>query len=119
MAWIVLGLQLLGCGACLDPLEPCDPLYEPTFDEVYANTLEPSCALGGCHDAESTKGSLDLSSPDVAYAALVDDGRALPSDAECSQVIRRLVNGSMPPGAPLSKEEICAVQSWVAEGATR
>jgi len=116
---MVLGLQLLGCGACLDPLPACDPLYEPTFDEVYTNTLEPSCALGGCHDADKQAGGLDLSAPDIAFAALVDDGRALASDAECSQVIERLVEGSMPPGAPLSDEEICAVQMWVAEGAKR
>lgn len=120
----------LACGggapdgpACPIPLpEDCAPLYEPTFEQVYGQTLARSCALSGCHGDGSAQGGLDLDGEDRAWSALVDEGRALPGDPACSEVMLRLHGAGaplMPPGRALPAAEICAVQRWIEQGATR
>ena len=120
---------LVACGS--DTLEPanvdrdCTPLYEPTFDNVYANTLEPKCAVAVCHGA-SKQGGLDLADIDTAYAELTatDQGdRVLPGDPEHSELVMRIFTDvadfQMPPGDPLPASEQCAVARWVLAGAAR
>lgn len=127
----LLALALLGCGkggngaeeVCVPDLPAeCDALYAPTFDNVHAQTIATSCAVGGCHDAEAPAGGLDLDDPDVAYANLVDDGLVLPGDAACSLLMLRLEGyrtDVMPPGSPLPDAELCAIQQWIDAGAER
>lgn len=128
-------LQVLaGCGSddaeagppeCVTVNLDCAPLYQPTFDEVFARTLESSCASGGgsCHGSSGKRGGLTLTDVDEAHAALVSGGRVLPGDAACSELVVRLEGAgeswSMPPGRQLSEAERCAIRQWVDRGAAR
>jgi len=110
-----------GCADREDPV--CTPLYPATFDEIYARRLAPTCAsVSACHGAGG-KGGLTLTSADGAYAALVDAGRVVPGAAACGVLVERLTTKTasemMPPGAPLSAGELCAIQLWIASGASR
>ena len=121
LAWV-----LPGCAGshCLELDTDCTPQYDPTFDEVWANTLSTSCALSGCHGGGSASGGLELGADaESAHAALVDGGYVEPGDPGCSQLMAHLepTGGAepMPPGAPLAAEELCSVRRWIAEGAQR
>ena len=116
LAWAV------GCGStdCAELSETCTPQYEPTYDNVYANTLAPSCQLSGCHGEGSQAGGLDLGvGPDEAYDGLVNPGWIVVGDAACSTGFVVIHEGEMPPGRPLAAEEQCAVQQWIDAGASR
>lgn len=119
---MLLLAALGGCGGgagCVEVHETCTPEYEPTFDAVYANTLT-SCALAtACHGQGSENG-LDLGpDADSAYEALLAEGHVIPGEPGCGEVSIRLGEGEMPPGAPLSDAELCAVRTWIANGAQR
>lgn len=112
---------------CVDVDTSCTPLYEPTFDNVYTNTLAVSCAVGNgtCHtdDGQTVAGGLGFATADEAYAALTGSAeRVLGGDASCSLLVSRIeASGSdgMPPGSPLPEAERCAIMQWVANGAAR
>lgn len=130
------GALLAGCGGesappstCVAGLDrTCAPLYTPTFDQVYARTLKPTCALSGasCHASEGAMGGLVFADPDAAYAALLgqegNKAHVVAGDAACSSIVERLSAPSatvMPPGAPLADAERCAVIQWIEDGAKR
>jgi len=123
-----LAASLSGCSggdlACVEAVaSDCQPLYQPTFDEVFARTLTPRCAINGgaCHSGSNAKKGLRMDEIEEAYSLLVNGGRVLPGDSACSLLSIRLEGGGgvMPPGAQLSEAERCAVQTWVANGAKR
>ena len=127
VAVLPLGLALAGCPATLEPADvdpDCTPQYEPTFANVYANTLEPQCSPFGCHREPTPSGNMDLGTIDVAYAELLEEGedRVLPGDPEHSEMVMRIFTREsefkMPPGpTPMPEEEQCAVALWVLMGA--
>lgn len=100
------------------------PLYDPTFENVFDNTLKPSCGTGGtaCHAPEGAQAGLVLADVDAAHAALLE-GRVEPGDAACSLMMQRLESDDpgfqMPPGRKLRDAERCAIQRWIEGGATR
>ncbi|MEZ5397985.1 MAG: c-type cytochrome domain-containing protein [Bryobacterales bacterium] len=102
--------------------DTCTPQYDPTFDNVWGNTLSTSCALGGCHGAGAASGGLSMGSDaDAAYEALAG-GYVEPGDPGCSLVVDHLEPdglGDMPPGRVLDEAERCAVRTWIAQGAAR
>jgi Planctomycete cytochrome C len=110
---------------CVTVDPACTPRYEPTFANVYANTLRDSCGSqsGVCHSAAGRRGGLSMESASVAFAELTDatTGRVVPGDPSCSEMIVRLHgNGEgylMPPGAQLPAPERCAIERWIAAGA--
>lgn len=119
-----------GLGGCGDaercaPTAPqaCTPRYTPVFEEVFAQTLQPSCGLAGsaCHSTAGAQGGLILDDPDAAFAGL--QSRLTAGDGQCGELLFRLYSDDagqvMPPGRPLSEEERCAVRLWVEMGATR
>jgi hypothetical protein len=122
-----------GCAEdCLDQLNTsCKPLYEPTFSNVYNNTLVVSCAIGNgtCHtvDGQSVANNLSFGTEDSAYAGLTGqvDGvkRAVAGEPECSLMIQRLESSDadvqMPPGKKLPEAERCAIIQWVDRGTPR
>ena len=135
---LICALVMAHCAADGDTPEPCvtnipestcTPLYEPTFDQVYTQTIQPKCAFAGsaCHAAEGAQGGLVLDDPDTAYAMLVQpkssSARVLTGDPECSLLVERLVTGDpialMPPGNALEEPEVCAIVTWIRNGAER
>jgi hypothetical protein len=119
-------LALAGCsgGDCVELDGDCTPAYPATFANVHQRTLVPSCAVSGasCHATAGAQGGLALENLDDAFSGLVGDGRVLANDAACSLVMQRLsATGSdqMPPGAPLSESQRCAIAKWISEGAQR
>ena len=122
----VLGAVACDAGeACPDaPKETCTPAYEPTFANVFAKTLAPSCAKSGvsCH-AEGAQGGLSFLEENRAYETLGTRRSVVPKGASCSPMVTRLeaVDGKvrMPPGRSLPEGEICAVRRWIEAGAKR
>ena len=124
---MVLALLVAGCPggdqpACVDVDLTCNPLYVPTFDNVYENTLKNGCgsARVSCHSAAGHQGGMSFEDPATAHAALLA-GRVIPGDASCSVMIVRTsspgTSYEMPPSAPLSQAERCALIQWVQNGA--
>jgi hypothetical protein len=126
---IVALLALAGCSGddeCLTDLDAsCAPLYEPTFENVFDNTLKPTCGLPGrsCHATEGRKGGLFFAEADEAHELLVEGGRVEAGNPACSLIMRRLESEDpsyqMPPGRQLSAAERCAIQQWIENGAMR
>lgn len=115
-------LLACGSGTCADVTADCDPLYEPTFDNLHERTFAPSCALeGGCHASDDPSRGLDLSEKEAAYDALQD----YVGDPElgCNPLVARVDSDQdsfvMPPGSPLPEAERCAIRQWVEAGAQR
>ena len=110
-------------GSCIQVDTDCLPQYEPTWDNVFAQTLQSTCGVGGssCHSSEGAKGGLVLDDKDNAWTGLVSEGRITQSDAGCSLLIARLESEDsatlMPPGDQLWEEERCAVRQWIENGA--
>jgi hypothetical protein len=118
--------------SCLSEPGPldCDALYgkNPTFSQVYTNTLSPRCATSGCHSGPSPAGSMQLGTEDQAFESLHSDAstggpRVVGGDIQCGKVIVRLeTHGeawSMPPGTPLKPNDLCSVRHWIKNGAGR
>ncbi len=109
---------------CITVDTACAPLYTPTFANVYANTIRPSCGANNssCHSASGMKGGLSFADEQTAYDGLLN-GRVTPGNAACSDfVVRTSSPGAdyeMPPGASLSAPARCALLQWVQNGAQR
>lgn len=87
-------------------------------DEItYTDTIEPILLIycSECHNGASPAGGLDVTS----YDALLLAGVITPGDADGSEMVIRVEEGSMPPVGtrPPSPEEIGAIRTWVDEGA--
>ncbi len=127
MKWLVLAL-LAGCTeqppACITTIDlNCQPEYLPTFANVYNNTLENTCGSqrSTCHSDSGMKGGMSFATPEQAYTALLMNGRVMPGDPQCSDMIVRTSSPGkdyqMPIGDPLSAPEACALIQWVKAGA--
>jgi hypothetical protein len=124
---LALALAATGCPnssgppACIDVDLTCQPLYVPTFDNVYNNTLRDTCGSQrvSCHSHAGMKGGMTFETPETAFAAL--STRVVPDDPGCSLMIVRTSSVGesyqMPPGSPLSEAERCALIQWVQAGA--
>jgi hypothetical protein len=133
-----LELSLSTMTACSDPIraEPapvcldagvdpsCTPAYEPTYDALYTNTFQPTCAASGvsCHASTGKQGGVDFGDREAAYAALATS-KVRPGEPECSILVHRVIAKSgkvrMPPGRSLDAGEQCAIIKWIADGARR
>ena len=114
--------------ACVErDASACTPLYEPTWERVFTQTIQPSCGTAGtaCHagpDASGAGGGFVVTDMAATHAALIDGGFVAPGDAACSDLQVRLDTDElsllMPPGSqPLDEGERCAVAQWIAGGA--
>ncbi len=112
--------------ACLDGgvTQVCTPAYEPTYDQIFATTLQPTCAKSGvsCHAPQGPQGGLDFADKESSYTRLLQ--RAVrPGSPECSLLVQRIIATDgrfrMPPGRSISEGEQCAIIQWVAGGAPR
>lgn len=130
---LFVGSALAGCSddggsECVTPELDCAPLYEPTFANVFTNTLVPSCAVPGvaCHAREGAQGGLVFEDIDEAYTLLTGENGPARIDFDnpgCGALMQRLHSSDplfqMPPSAPLSEAELCAIDQWVFMGAPR
>jgi len=116
--------------ACITVDLTCAPGYVPTFDNVYVNTLAPSCGStnNSCHSTAGHNGGLSFGDETTAYNDLLlpahlDPKRTRidPGDAACSLMIVRTdspgADYQMPPGDPLTEPARCALIQWVQAGA--
>jgi hypothetical protein len=94
---------------------------------IYQQVIEPSCAIAGCHNAQSASGGLDLQGACDAYDQLLAQGackqpRVIPGDGD-SFLLDKLeaekpaCGGRMPPTAPLGADAIASVRTWIEAGA--
>lgn len=103
----------------------CTPAYDPTFEQVWTKTFQPSCAKGGsiCHASTGKQGGIDFSNIDVAFQNLGARGVVKPGDPACSKIVGRITSTDgarrMPPGANIPAGEQCAIERWIANGAKR
>lgn len=104
----------------------CTPLYEPSYDNVFAKTLKPTCAKSGvsCHASTGRQGGLAFEDADESYKLLLETTQAVRAgDPSCSAIVGRIVATSgtvrMPPGRSLEAAEQCSVIQWIANGAKR
>lgn len=104
-----------------------------TLDDIQAKVFTPVCSV--CHTGGGVglPGSMDLSTADASYAALVSTTsnsvaelqRVAESDPDNSFLLdklegRQTVGARMPfRGTPLSDDTIAAVRAWIAAGAQR
>lgn len=110
---------------CIEVDPSCAPLYAPTWDNVFSNTLHPKCGTGGgaCHEGASARGGLRLDDYDFAYRSLTAPGKnyVMVNDVPCSELVQRIYTSSsslrMPRGSTLSDSERCALAQWVLAGA--
>jgi Planctomycete cytochrome C len=133
MSFVAIAVVLaVGVNAgCSDDVQPactavsisCQPLYVPTFANVYANTIAVRCGgdASSCH-ADSSRSGLSFATKAASHGALLlNADRVVPGDASCSGMIVRVFSEghdwSMPPGAPLAAAERCALAQWVQNGA--
>src|SRR6478672_8732674 len=99
MRWYLL-VALVACTktpppACIAVRTTCLPGYQPTFDNVWQSTMQPTCATSApCHDATGHEGNLDMSTEDTAYSDLLMPAnldpkrdRGVPGDPGCSLMI--------------------------------
>ena len=111
---------------CLEAgsLPPCTPAYEPTYDNLYANTFQPSCAKSGfsCHSPDGHQGDLNFFDKEAVFAELLKRP-VQPGNPECSSLAQRVVSldgfQRMPPGKSLPEGEQCAIIEWIRAGAKR
>jgi mono/diheme cytochrome c family protein len=91
-------------GVSTDPPEPPEPAPPADLAKAQAqNILLTNC--GGCHGSRLTEESAEAGMNYIDNLdELVKNGQVLPLDADASPIIRRMRDGSMPPGGPRVKE---------------
>ena len=118
--------------ACVEyELEGCAPLYPPSYDQVWNQTLSNGCAEFGtaCHASEDAAGALEgmtFVDPQQSWdhMLMASEPLVVPGDPLCSELFVRLVSEApavrMPPGsgAGLAEGALCSIGTWIAEGAT-
>lgn len=111
---------------CLEAgsLGSCTPPYEPTYDNLYTNTFQPTCAKTGfsCHSPEGRQGNLNFFDKEGVYKQLLNRP-VKAGNPECSNLVQRVVSldgyQRMPPGKSLPTGDQCAIIEWVRAGAKR
>jgi mono/diheme cytochrome c family protein len=70
-----------------------------------------------CHGSDKKKGGLDLTRRATALAGGKHGAAIQPGKADDSLLLNRLAKGEMPPGNPLSPEQVAAFRKWIDAGA--
>jgi hypothetical protein len=125
---------LLGCGdeageCLLAVTTECAVSYEPTYTNIFDNTLRPTCGGPGvsCHGEDGRRGGLVFASEGESYELLlgITDGRprVIAGDPDASLLLQRLECSSPLPRMPLNSDPLpatarCAIAKWIAAGAT-
>jgi hypothetical protein len=109
----------------------CQATYDPpTFDAIFTNIFQSSCAVGTgtCHTSDFGAGGIVFANESDSYATLLgsNGGTAyvLPNDPGCSTLMKRLESSDpsyhMPRGPnSLSAGDLCTIVQWISNGAPR
>jgi hypothetical protein len=120
----VHAVSLCAAQASLAEFGRCTPAYEPTFENIFQQTLKPNCAT--CHyDEKGMNFDQDMATAHRSLLAQEDAERGkvvAVGEPECSALCIRLGSKdqsiTMPPrGGQLSEGERCAIVQWIANGA--
>lgn len=128
-------------GVCLST-GVCDPVgdfverrstgtLEPTWDSLFTNVFQPTCAVSGCHAGASAFNGLDFSDSATAYT-LVTTGTAtsgcggasyvIAGDSASSYLLDKMSSSpscgaTMPPTGALSSTTLDVIAAWIDAGA--
>lgn len=96
----------------LPSTRPCNP------DTVYFQTqvlpiLISNCAMSGCHDANSHKEGVNLST----YSKVMSTGGVKAGKPNDSDLYKEIIDGKMPPNGSLSASDTELIRKWIAQGA--
>ncbi len=104
-----------------------DGKLQPTFSDVFENTIKGTCTNPGCHGSMNPQNGLVLDDEATAYTDLLaenaahTEARVIPGNVTCGELIVRLETAneswSMPQGGHLTDQELCAIRHWIADGA--
>ena len=138
------GNQLSGCipsallnfvswlPVCGDEPEPVAEIPEPAAEATLAQVSEVfavSCAISGCHSGGEPAAGLSLEGDFAALIVGVDSGQRPdfklvdPGNPDKSYLLIKvrgddeIVSQQMPPGAPLTAEQVEIIRAWIASGA--
>jgi hypothetical protein len=98
------------------------------WKDLYERVLQPSCALGGCHDRATAAGGLPMRDMCQTRTALLGKGacgetNVVPGQPDSSLLVNKLdskmprCGSAMPPAGPLTASVLAAVRSWIEAGA--
>jgi uncharacterized membrane protein len=82
-----------------------------------AHVLSNHCVR--CHNADKTRGGLDISTRETTLAGGATSEALVPGDFEKSSLYQRAAEGSMPPskdGQRLSSDELEVLSRWITQG---
>lgn len=113
-----------GAPSCVEiDVTACALLYPATYEQVWSQTLAPSCSGGGsaCHPSGA---ALSFQDAAVTYDDLLDGALVIPGDPGCSPLMIRLESDDpsfrMPPGStPIHAGARCSIANWIANGAAQ
>lgn len=105
--WIQDGFKN-GTGGITPPPPPPTVLM-PTFASINTLIIRTKCL--GCHNSNNSAGGVSYGT----YAQLLNTVQ--PGNLNASSLYVRTANGTMPPGQPLSANEVSAIQMWITNGA--
>jgi len=95
------------------------PSQQPPASVDFRKDVQPiltqNCKL--CHAGTSAPAGLELDTPEGVMAGGTSGKVVVPGNSKDSVLVQRLVEGSMPPAAPLSKLQIATIATWVDQGA--
>jgi hypothetical protein len=100
------------------PAPAVDPLPAgPTFSKIFAEVLQPSCALAACHARANPPDGIDMKSKMAAYASLT--GKAITKGNPRSKLVTLLESRRMPPPprAAVPAAKIAEIKAWIVAGA--
>ncbi|MGZ3690347.1 MAG: fibronectin type III domain-containing protein [Pseudobdellovibrio sp.] len=80
-----------------------------TFTYVYTNIIQPNCV--SCHGAGMADAGVRLDS----YNGVL--GIVMANNANGSRLVQDVAGGSMPPGTPLSADQLNSIKLWINAGA--
>lgn len=83
------------------------------FQNQVLPILVSNCAMSGCHDANSHKEGVNLTS----YAKVMSTGGVKAGNSGDSELYSQIVSGEMPPSGNLSAAQMALIEKWISQGA--
>ena len=130
---LVAALLWAGCGGDDSAVGPDESAVEGSRTEAtlaeVSQVFAVSCAISGCHSGEQPAAGLSLEGDFATRIVGVDSGQRPdfklvdPGNPNKSYLLIKvrgddeIISQQMPPGAPLSAEQVEIIRAWIASGA--